>query len=64
MRLTMAHPFAKIEKFTQANMINLIAETFETLPDSRSGNGVYQKYAISDAALSAFSVFLCNRLLF
>jgi hypothetical protein len=27
------------------------------LPDARSGNGVYQKYAMSDAALSAFSVF-------
>jgi hypothetical protein len=60
----MAYPFANIEKFTQANMIKLMAETFETLPDNRSGKGVYQKYAMSDAALSAFSVFLCNRLLF
>lgn len=46
-----------IEKFTQASLINRIRETFETLPDGRSGNGVYQKYSLSDAALSAFSVF-------
>jgi hypothetical protein len=34
-----------------------IKQTFTALPDARSGNGVYQKYAMSDAALSAFSVF-------
>jgi hypothetical protein len=60
----MAYPFGKSEKFTQENLVARIKETFEILPDGRSGDGVYQKYSMSDAALSAFSVFLCNRLLF
>ena len=41
----------------QSNLIGQIKQTFTALPDARSGNGVYQKYAMSDAALSAFSVF-------
>lgn len=53
----MAYPFAAIEKFTQAALIDRIRQTFETLPDGRSGDGVYQKYSMADAALSAFSVF-------
>ena len=44
-------------KFTQSNLITDIKQTFTSLPDARSGNGVYQKYEMSDAALSAFSVF-------
>ena len=43
--------------FTQTNLIAQIKQTFTTFPDARSGNGVYQKYDISDAALSAFSTF-------
>jgi hypothetical protein len=46
-----------ITSFTQSNFIGQIKQAFENLPDARSGNGVYQKYAMSDAALSAFSVF-------
>ena len=53
----MASPFAKVEPFTQVNLVKWISETFESLPDNRSGKGVYQKYTLSDAALSAFSVF-------
>lgn len=47
----------KITTFTQSNLIGQIKQTFATLPDARSGDGVYQKYEMSDAALSAFSVF-------
>jgi len=43
--------------FTQTNLIAAIKQTFTSLPDVRSGNGAYQKYEMSDAALSAFSVF-------
>ena len=43
--------------FTQTNLITEIKQTFSTLPDARSGDGIYQKYDMSDAALSAFSVF-------
>ena len=46
-----------ITSFTQSNLIGQIKQAFENLPDARSGNGVYQKYAMPDAALSAFSVF-------
>jgi hypothetical protein len=46
-----------ITSFTQSNLIGQIKQAFTALPDARSGNGVYQKYAMSDAALSAFSVF-------
>lgn len=53
----MAYPFGKSEQFTQENLVAHIKETFEILPDNRSGHGVYQKYSMSDAALSAFSVF-------
>ena len=53
----MAHPFKENEQFTQARLIERIRQVFETLPDGRSGTGVYQKYTMSDAALSAFSVF-------
>jgi len=44
-------------KFTQSNLITDIKQTFTSLPDARSGKGVYQKYEMSDAALSAFSIF-------
>lgn len=53
----MAYPFTPVEKFTQPILMNQLKQTFATLPDGRSGNGVYQKYSMSDAALSAFSVF-------
>jgi hypothetical protein len=46
-----------ITSFTQSNLIGQIKQAFTALPYARSGNGVYQKYAMSDAALSAFSVF-------
>jgi hypothetical protein len=46
-----------ITSFKQSNLIGQIKQAFENLPDARSGNGVYQKYAMQDAALSAFSVF-------
>ncbi len=43
---------------TQTNLIGPIKQIFATLPDARSGgDGMYQKQALSDAALSAFSVF-------
>jgi hypothetical protein len=47
----------QITTFTQTNLIGQIKQTFATLPDARSGDGIYQKYDMSDAALSAFSVF-------
>jgi hypothetical protein len=47
-----------ITSFTQSNLIGQIKQAFENLPDACSGNGVYQKYAMPDAALSAFSVSL------
>ena len=47
----------EISTFTQKNLIDQIKQTFTTFPDARSGDGVYQKYDMSDAALSAFSVF-------
>nr|WP_209005071.1 ISNCY family transposase [Methylotuvimicrobium buryatense] len=53
----MAYPFKEKEQFTQARLIERIRQVFETLPDGRSGTGVYQKYSMVDAALSAFSVF-------
>jgi len=53
----MAYPFIETVTFTQAILIERIRELFETLPDGRSGNGVYRKYSMADAALSAFSVF-------
>ena len=53
----MASPFIETETFTQASLIDRIRQIFETLPDGRSGNGVYRKYSMADAALSAFSVF-------
>lgn len=53
----MAYPFNPKEQFTQSRLIERIRQVFETLPDGRIGTGVYQKYTMSDAALSAFSVF-------
>ncbi|MBS3951937.1 MAG: ISNCY family transposase, partial [Methylomicrobium sp.] len=53
----MAYPFNPKEQFTQSRLIERIRQVFETLPDGRSGSGVYQKYTMVDAALSAFSVF-------
>lgn len=47
----------QITTFTQTNLIGQIKQTFATLLDARSGDGIYQKYDMSDAALSAFSVF-------
>ncbi len=47
----------EISTFTQKKLIDQIKQTFTTFPDARSGDGVYQKYDMSDAALSAFSVF-------
>jgi len=54
----------QITPFTQESLIGQIRQTFADLPDARSGDGVYQKYDMSDAALSAFSVFLCKLLPF
>ena len=47
----------EITTFTQKKLIDQIKQTFTTFPDARSGDGVYHKYDMSDAALSAFSVF-------
>jgi UPF0288 family protein (methanogenesis marker protein 3) len=38
-----------ITSFKQSNLIGQIKQAFENLPDARSGNGVYQKYAMQDA---------------
>jgi hypothetical protein len=35
-------------------VIGQIKQTFTAVPDAHSGNGDYQKYDMSDAALSAF----------
>jgi len=53
----MSYPFAVFEKFTQPTLVNQLKQAFASLPDARSGTGVYQKYQMLDAALSAFSVF-------
>jgi len=59
----MSHPFeakeatTDFEQFSQSTMINQIKDTFNTLPDSRTGKGNNQKYSISDAAMSAYSIF-------
>ena len=53
----MIDPVEEISIFTQTNLIAQIKQTFTALPDARTGDGVYQKYAMSDAALSAFSAF-------
>jgi hypothetical protein len=50
----MSYPFAAFEKFTHPSLIEHLKQTFAELPDARSGNGVYQKYPILDAALSGF----------
>jgi len=52
----MAYPFRKTEKLTQKNIISKIKTIFDNLPDSRSRTG-NQKYGMSDAAMSAFSIF-------
>ena len=53
----MAYPFAGLsESFTQPNLIARLRRTFEDLPDTRRPGG-NTRYAIEDAALSAFSVF-------
>ncbi len=49
--------YATHENFTQPALIRQLRQVFEDLPDARSGTGVYQKYGMIDAALSAFSVF-------
>jgi hypothetical protein len=41
----------QITTFTQTNLIGQIKQTFATLPDARSGDGIYQKYDMSDEAL-------------
>jgi hypothetical protein len=51
------YPFAGIEKLTQPSLTNRLKQTFAELPDARSGNGVYRKYPMLDAALSAFSLY-------
>lgn len=52
----MALPFGTIdEPFTQKSLTKELRNTFESLPDARSGTN--KKYLMSDAALSAFSVF-------
>ncbi|WP_407942052.1 hypothetical protein [Methylicorpusculum oleiharenae] len=53
----MAYPFNPKEQFTQSRWVERIRQVFEPVPDGRSGSGVYQKYTMVDAALSAFSVF-------
>ena len=53
----MAYPFGAIEKFTPLSVISSLNEVLENLTDNRSGNGVYQKYTMRDAAMSAFSGF-------
>jgi hypothetical protein len=46
-----------ITSFTRSNLIGQIKQTCTALPDARSGNGAYQKYAVSDTTLSAVSIF-------
>ena len=53
----MAYPFGAIEKFTPLSIINSLNNVLENLTDSRSGTGVYQKYSMRDAAMSAFVGF-------
>ena len=53
----MAYPFGEIEKFTPLSMISNQNNVLENLTDTRSGNGVYRKYSMRDAAMSAFSGF-------
>jgi hypothetical protein len=53
----MASPFGEIEKFTPLNVISSLNNVLENLTDSRSGNGVCQKYSMLDAAMSAFLGF-------
>ena len=51
-------PSSKPTPFTAASLINKTREVFESLPDIRKkANANNLKYAIEDAALSAFSVF-------
>lgn len=53
----MAYPFPSFsEPFTQPHLIARLRQTFEDLPDSRRPGG-NTRYAMEDAALSAFSVF-------
>lgn len=53
----MAFPFSpKPPPFTATTLIKRIRPTFRELPDSRRG-GNHQRYAMEDAALSAFAVF-------
>ncbi|SEH06253.1 Uncharacterised protein [Candidatus Venteria ishoeyi] len=64
----MSYPFESTDKatykFTHTTMIKHLRQSFESLPDYRSGTGTYKKYSVLDAAMSAFSVFLCNHLHF
>lgn|SRR5512144_3064941 len=53
----MAYPFpSSSEPFTQPALIARLRRTFEDLPDARRSGG-NTRYAMADAALSAFSVF-------
>ena len=53
----MSHPFQHTEKRTQKEFVAQIKTVFDNLPDPRSGKGRNQKYSMSDAAMSAFSIF-------
>jgi hypothetical protein len=53
----MAYPFGEIEKFTPLSVISNLNNVLENLTDTRSGNGVYRRYSMRDAAMSAFLVF-------
>ncbi|SEH07075.1 Transposase DDE domain protein [Candidatus Venteria ishoeyi] len=57
----MSYPFESTDKttykFTHTTMIKHLRQSFESLPDYRSGTGTYKKYSVLDAAMSAFSVF-------
>src|SRR5918996_4228935 len=53
----MAYPFpSSSEPFNQPHRIATLRRTFEDLPDARRPGG-NSRYAMEDAALSAFSVF-------
>jgi len=51
-------PSSKSQPFTIVNLINKMHSVFSALPDSRNTSTSHNlKYAVEDAALSAFSVF-------
>ena len=50
----MSAPFGK-NALTFSDVVNQLRTTFESLPDARTGKNI--RYTMTDAGLSAFSVF-------